>query len=76
MAAEFRPISSRSSSSASAAATRPGLAVSAPGSGLRSRSYAQAHGGELLYVPLRPHGSRFELIVPVGNAYASPVQTG
>jgi signal transduction histidine kinase len=49
------------------------------GSGLGlaiARSYAQAHGGELLYVPLRPHGSRFELIVPVGNAYASPVQTG
>jgi signal transduction histidine kinase len=49
------------------------------GSGLGlaiARSYAQAHGGDLLYVPLRPHGSRFELIVPVGNPYASPVQTG
>jgi signal transduction histidine kinase len=49
------------------------------GSGLGlaiARSYAQAHGGDLVYVPLRPHGSRFELIVPVGSAQASPVQAG
>ncbi len=48
------------------------------GSGLGlaiARSYAQAHGGELVYVPLRPHGSRFELTVPVGTAQAVPVRT-
>ncbi|HET7856359.1 MAG TPA: ATP-binding protein [Gaiellaceae bacterium] len=40
------------------------------GSGLGlaiARSYAQAHGGDLVYVPLRPNGSRFEVVVPVGN---------
>jgi signal transduction histidine kinase len=49
------------------------------GSGLGlaiARSYALAHGGDLVYVPVRPHGSRFELIVPVGNARTAPVQTG
>ena len=30
-----------------------------------ARSYAQAHGGDLLYTPARPHGARFELVVPV-----------
>jgi signal transduction histidine kinase len=48
------------------------------GSGLGlaiARSYAQAHGGDLVYVPLRPHGARFELIVPVGTAQAAPVRT-
>jgi signal transduction histidine kinase len=40
---------------------------SLPGSGLGlaiARAYAQAHGGELLYSHLDPHGSRFELVVP------------
>ncbi|MGH3023239.1 MAG: sensor histidine kinase [Gaiellaceae bacterium] len=37
------------------------------GSGLGlaiARSYARAHGGELLYEPASPHGSRFELVLP------------
>ncbi len=40
------------------------------GSGLGlaiARSYAQAHGGDLVYVPRRPNGSRFEFVVPVEN---------
>jgi signal transduction histidine kinase len=43
------------------------------GSGLGlaiARSYAQAHGGDLVYVRLRPQGSRFELVMPVGKAQA------
>jgi signal transduction histidine kinase len=27
-------------------------------------SYARAHGGDLLYEPVRPHGARFEFVVP------------
>ena len=37
------------------------------GSGLGlaiARSYARAHGGDLIHEPARPHGARFELIVP------------
>ena len=30
-----------------------------------ARSYARAHAGELRYEPLEPHGSRFELVIPV-----------
>lgn len=40
------------------------------GSGLGlaiARSYALAHGGDLVYERVRPHGARFELVVPVGN---------
>lgn len=43
------------------------------GSGLGlaiARSYAQAHGGDLVYEPLRPRGSRFEFVMPVGNGQA------
>lgn len=29
-----------------------------------AQSYAQAHGGELLYTPASPHGARFELVLP------------
>jgi signal transduction histidine kinase len=29
-----------------------------------ARSYAQAHGGELLYSTCEPHGARFELVLP------------
>ena len=29
------------------------------------RSYAHAHGGELLYADATPHGARFELVVPI-----------
>jgi len=37
------------------------------GSGLGlsiARSYARAHGGDLVYYDAPPHGARFELIVP------------
>lgn len=33
-----------------------------------ARSYAQAHGGELLYTNTAPHGARFELVVPLASA--------
>jgi signal transduction histidine kinase len=29
-----------------------------------AKSYAQAHGGDLLYEELRPHGARFQLVLP------------
>jgi signal transduction histidine kinase len=38
------------------------------GSGLGlsiARSYARAHGGDLVHQPVRPHGARFELVVPL-----------
>ncbi len=31
------------------------------------RSYAEAHGGHVLYRPAEPHGARFELILPNGR---------
>jgi two-component system sensor histidine kinase MtrB len=37
------------------------------GSGLGlsiAQSYAQAHGGDLVYSPAAPHGARFELVLP------------
>ena len=40
------------------------------GSGLGlaiARSYARAHGGDLVHEHVQPHGARFELIVPVGR---------
>jgi signal transduction histidine kinase len=42
-------------------------AEDAGGSGLGlaiARAYAQAHGGDILYSPAEPHGSRFELVLP------------
>jgi signal transduction histidine kinase len=39
-----------------------------PGTGLGlaiAQAYARAHGGELAYHPARPHGARFELVLPV-----------
>lgn len=40
-------------------------AVEGTGLGLAiARSYAQAHGGDLLYEPARPTGARFELVLP------------
>ena len=38
------------------------------GSGLGlaiARSYARAHGGDLVHQAARPHGARFELVVPL-----------
>jgi signal transduction histidine kinase len=29
-----------------------------------AKSYAQAHGGDLLYEDVRPHGARFQLVLP------------
>ena len=29
-----------------------------------AKSYAQSHGGDLLYEELRPHGARFQLVLP------------
>jgi len=40
------------------------------GSGLGlaiARSYARAHGGDLVHEHVKPHGARFELIVPIGR---------
>ena len=40
------------------------------GSGLGlaiARSYARAHGGDLVHEHVKPHGARFELIVPLGR---------
>jgi two-component system sensor histidine kinase MtrB len=40
------------------------------GSGLGlaiARSFARAHGGDLVHEHVRPHGARFALIVPVGR---------
>ena len=41
------------------------------GSGLGlsiAKSYAQAHGGELVYESAHPHGARFELVLPRPHA--------
>jgi signal transduction histidine kinase len=46
------------------------------GSGLGlsiARSYARAHGGDLVHEAVRPHGARFELVVPVSRALKSDV---
>lgn len=40
--------------------------VSGTGLGLAiARSYAQAHGGDLLYEPVEPSGARFRLVIPI-----------
>jgi signal transduction histidine kinase len=46
-------------------------AVHSDGSGLGlaiAQSYARAHGGELVYTPLDPHGACFEFILPLERA--------
>jgi signal transduction histidine kinase len=48
--------------------------ASSLGSGLGlsiARSYARAHGGELLYEPAQPHGARFQLVLPGAAAAVS-----
>ena len=30
-----------------------------------ARAYARAHGGDIVYTPARPHGARFELVLPL-----------
>jgi signal transduction histidine kinase len=47
----------RSTGVRSSTGTGLGLAI--------ARSYAQAHRGELIYEPARPHGARFQLVLPV-----------
>jgi signal transduction histidine kinase len=45
----------------------PAKVESGAGLGLAiARSYALAHGGELLYAPATPRGARFELVLPAG----------
>jgi signal transduction histidine kinase len=42
--------------------------ASSVGSGLGlaiARSYARAHGGDIIYTPAAPSGARFELVIPV-----------
>jgi len=54
-----------------------GYNVPTSGAGLGlsiARSYARAHGGELLYKPATPHGACFELVVPTGST-EPPTQT-
>jgi signal transduction histidine kinase len=44
------------------------------GSGLGlsiARSYARAHGGDLVHETVEPHGARFELVVPTSRAFKS-----
>ena len=50
--------------SSAAAVTGAGLGLSI------AQSYAQAHGGNLSYEPARPHGARFELVLPRADAPA------
>jgi signal transduction histidine kinase len=52
----FERFSRSESSRARAGGTGLGLAI--------ARAYARAHGGDLFYEPVRPHGARFELVVP------------
>src|SRR5207248_1750322 len=32
-----------------------------------ARAYAHAHGGELVYGSAKPHGARFELVIPISS---------
>jgi signal transduction histidine kinase len=46
-----------------------GERVAGTGLGLAiARSYAKAHGGDLLYETAQPHGARFQLVLPVEPA--------
>ena len=53
----FERFSRSKESSARASGTGLGLAI--------ARSYARAHHGDLFYEPAKPHGSRFQLVLPV-----------
>jgi signal transduction histidine kinase len=52
----FERFSRSEGSRASATGTGLGLAI--------ARSYARAHGGDLVYEDARPHGARFRLVLP------------
>jgi signal transduction histidine kinase len=46
-------------------AHHPSETVAGSGLGLAiARAYAHAHGGDILYTTAKPHGARFELVVP------------
>jgi two-component system sensor histidine kinase MtrB len=48
-----------------------GSRADAPGTGLGlaiARSYARAHGGDLVYEDAEPHGARFRLVLPMGSS--------
>lgn len=51
-------------SRAAAVGTGLGLAI--------ARSYARAHGGDLLYEDAHPSGARFQLVLPAGRVPARP----
>ena len=53
---------SRSESSRRETGTGLGLAI--------ARSYARAHGGDLVYEPVTPHGARFQLVLPTRRTFA------
>ncbi len=55
----FERFSRSDSSRAQAAGTGLGLAI--------ARSYALAHGGDLLYEDVEPHGARFQFVLPVAQ---------
>jgi signal transduction histidine kinase len=53
-----------------------GPTTSSQGAGLGlsiAQSYARAHGGTITYEPLRPHGARFRLTLPLGDRSAAPL---
>jgi signal transduction histidine kinase len=56
----FERFSRSEGSRASAVGTGLGLAI--------ARSYARAHGGDLVYEDATPTGARFKLVLPVGSA--------
>ena len=55
----FERFTRSESSRAAATGTGLGLAI--------ARSYARAHGGDLLYEDAEPHGARFQLILPAAQ---------
>jgi signal transduction histidine kinase len=55
----FERFSRSEGARARAGGTGLGLAI--------ARSYARAHGGDLLYHEAEPHGARFELLLPSGR---------
>jgi len=55
----FERFTRSSGSRANAVGTGLGLAI--------ARSYARAHGGDLVYEDAEPHGARFRLVLPMGS---------
>ena len=64
-AAVSLPSSCRGSSSASHGSGPSQERSEGAGLGLAiAKSYAQAHGGDLLYEPMSPHGAQFRFVLP------------